>query len=143
MALLLGASFVARSFSGDKRRLVPLLKAAIRHHGAALPRCRQPLRRLQQPPGLDQSYDHVRAHNEAVNQLDVVPARERITADHEPGTIAEVLQHDGSVLRLRKLAPDYDPHDRIAAMTYLQARHAAGEIVTGMLYVAPDAPRPA
>jgi 2-oxoglutarate ferredoxin oxidoreductase subunit beta len=69
----------------------------------------------------------------------VVPARERITADHAPGTVAEVLQHDGSVLRLRKLALDYDPHDRIAAMTYLQARHAAGEIVTGLLYVAPDA----
>ena len=71
-------------------------------------------------PGSTKSYDHVRAHNEAVNQLDVVPARERITADYEPGTVAEVLQHDGSVLRLRKLAPDYDPHDRIAAMTYFR-----------------------
>jgi 2-oxoglutarate/2-oxoacid ferredoxin oxidoreductase subunit beta len=140
MALLLGASFVARSFSGDKRQLVPLLKAAIRHHGAAFLDVVSPCVAFNNHPGSTKSYDHVRAHNEAVNQLDIVPPRERITADHEPGTIAEVLQHDGSVLRLRKLAPDYDPHDRIAAMTYLQARHAAGEIVTGMLYVAPDAP---
>jgi 2-oxoglutarate ferredoxin oxidoreductase subunit beta len=139
LALLLGASFVARSFSGDKRQLVPLLKAAIRHRGAALLDVISPCVAFNNHPGSTKGYDHVRAHNEAVNQLDVVPARERLTADYEPGTVAEVTQHDGSVLRLRKLAPGYDPHDRIAAMTYLQARRAAGEIVTGLLYVAPEA----
>ena len=65
--------------------------------------------------GSTKSYDHVREHNEAVNRLDVMPPREPITADYEPGTVDEVTQHDGSVLRLRKLAPDYDPRDRIAA----------------------------
>jgi 2-oxoglutarate ferredoxin oxidoreductase subunit beta len=139
MALLLGASLVARSFSGDKSQLVPLLKAAIRHHGAAFLDVVSPCVAFNNHPGSTKSYDHVREHNEAVSQLDVVPPRERIMVDHEPGTVADVVQHDGSVLRLRKLAPGYDPCDRLAAMTYLQARHAAGEIVTGLLYVAPEA----
>src|SRR5690606_16479003 len=64
--------------------------------------------------------------------------RQPITAEYEPGSVTEVTQHDGSVLRLRKLAPDYDPTDRVAAMNYLQERKAAGEIVTGLLYVDPD-----
>ena len=74
----------------------------------------------------------------AVNYLDVITGREEITVDYAAGTVEMVKQHDGSVLRLRKLANDYDVHDRIAAMTYLQQRHAAGEIVTGLLYVDPD-----
>jgi len=80
----------------------------------------------------------VRAHNEAVNALDVMPPRAEITADYAPGTVETVTQHDGSILRLRKLATDYDAHDRIAALNYLQERHAAGEIVTGLLYVDPE-----
>jgi 2-oxoglutarate/2-oxoacid ferredoxin oxidoreductase subunit beta len=73
-----------------------------------------------------------------VNYLDVITGREEITVEYAAGTVEMVKQHDGSVLRLRKLANDYDVHDRIAAMTYLQERHAAGEIVTGLLYVDPD-----
>jgi 2-oxoglutarate ferredoxin oxidoreductase subunit beta len=118
---------------------VPLLKAAIRHHGAAFIDVVSPCIAFNNHPGSTKSYDYVREHNEAVNQLDVVPRRERITADYEPGTVAEVTQHDGSVLRLRKLVPGHDPQDRIATMTYLQDRLAAGEIVTGMIYIAPEA----
>ena len=81
----------------------------------------------------------MREHNEAVNRLDVIPEREEITADYEPGTVEIVQQHDGSYLRLRKTSTEYDARDRIAAMTYLQERHAAGEIVTGLLYVHPEA----
>ena len=80
----------------------------------------------------------MRGHNEAVNRLDFITGREEITADYAPGTVTTVTQHDGSVLRLRKLAPDYDPTDRIKAMNYLQERAAAGEVVTGLLYVQPD-----
>ncbi|HEY7943798.1 MAG TPA: 2-oxoacid:ferredoxin oxidoreductase subunit beta, partial [Casimicrobiaceae bacterium] len=74
-----------------------------------------------------------------VNRLDFMPQRAEITADYAPGTVREVRQHDGSVLRLRKLHEDYDPGDRIVAMDYLQRRHADGEIVTGLLYLDPDA----
>ncbi|HET6194120.1 MAG TPA: 2-oxoacid:ferredoxin oxidoreductase subunit beta, partial [Acetobacteraceae bacterium] len=83
--------------------------------------------------------DYVREHNLAVNYLDVITGREEITVEYAAGAVEMVKQHDGSVLRLRKLANDYDVHDRIAAMTYLQQRHAQGEIVTGLLYVDPDA----
>src|SRR6185437_4059999 len=85
--------------------------------------------------GSTKSFDFVREHNEVVNRLDVIVGRSEITADYAPGTVESVTQHDGSVLRLRKLAPDYDAHDRIAAIAYLQERQAAGEIVTGLLYV--------
>jgi 2-oxoglutarate ferredoxin oxidoreductase subunit beta len=80
----------------------------------------------------------VREHNEAVNQLDVILPREPITAAYVPGEVEQVTQHDGSVLRLRKLATEYDVHDRLAAMRYLQDRRAAGEIVTGVLHVDAD-----
>jgi 2-oxoglutarate/2-oxoacid ferredoxin oxidoreductase subunit beta len=138
MALQLGATFVGRSFSGDKAQLVPLLKAAILHKGAAFIDCISPCVAFNNHLGSTRSFDYVREHNEAVNYLDVIPTRSEITADYAPGTLEEVVQHDGSVVRLRKLAPDYDPHDRIAAMTYLQERGAKGEIVTGVLYVDND-----
>ena len=86
MALLLGATFVARSFSGDKAQLVPLLKAALLHHGAAVVDVVSPCVAFNNHAGATKSYDHVREHNEAVNRLDILPAREPITADYEPGT---------------------------------------------------------
>jgi 2-oxoglutarate/2-oxoacid ferredoxin oxidoreductase subunit beta len=135
MALVLGASFVARSFSGDKGQLVPLLKAAIEHNGPAILDVISPCVQFNNHAGSTKSYDFVRAHNEAVNRLDFLPPRSEITVDHEPGTVASVKQHDGSTIKLAKLHPEYDPHDRVRAMAYLQERHAAGEIVTGLLYV--------
>ena len=140
MALLLGATFVARSFSGDKQQLVPLIKAAIEHRGAAFIDVISPCVAFNNHPGSTKSYDYVREHNEAVNRLDVMTEREEITADYAAGTVVDVTQHDGSVIRLRKLAPDYEPTDRIKVMNYLQERAAAGEVVTGLLYVQPDAP---
>ncbi|HEX5452516.1 MAG TPA: 2-oxoacid:ferredoxin oxidoreductase subunit beta [Stellaceae bacterium] len=135
MALQLGASFVARSFSGDKTQLVPLIKAAIQHKGAAFLDVVSPCVAFNNHPGSTKSFDYVREHNEAVNMLDFITGREPITADYAPGTVETVVQHDGSVLRLRKLEPDYDPTDRVAALDYLQRRHAAGEVVTGLLFV--------
>ena len=138
MALQLGATFVARSFSGDKEQLVPLIEAALRHQGAAFIDCISPCVAFNNHEGSHTSFDYVREHNLAVNYLDVIPGREEITVEYAAGTVEMVKQHDGSVLRLRKLANDYDVHDRIAAMTYLQERQAVGEIVTGLLFVDPE-----
>jgi len=138
MALQLGATFVGRSFSGDKAQLVPLLKAALTHRGAAFIDCLSPCVAFNNHPGSTKSFDYVREHNEAVNRLDVMIPREEITADYAPGALEDVIQHDGTVLRLRKLAATYDPHDRVAAMTYMQQRQSMGEIVTGLLYVDPE-----
>ena len=139
LALQLGASYVARGFSGDKEQLVPLIRAAIAHQGAAFIDVLSPCVAFNNHPGSTKSYDFVREHNEAVNRLDFMPARTEITTEYAPGTLREVVQHDGSVLRLRKLHAEYDPSDKIVAMDYLQQRAAAGEIVTGLLYLQPDA----
>jgi 2-oxoglutarate ferredoxin oxidoreductase subunit beta len=138
MALQLGASFVGRSFSGDKAQLVPLIKAALKHPGAAFIDCISPCVAFNNHEGSTKSFDFVRAHNEAVNRLDVIVGREAIETAYEPGTAIEVTQHDGTVLRLRKLAEEHDPTDRVSAMHYLQERKAAGEIVTGLIFVDPD-----
>jgi 2-oxoglutarate ferredoxin oxidoreductase subunit beta len=138
MAILLGATFVARSFSGDKAQLVPLIKAAIEHQGAAFIDCISPCVAFNNHPDSTKSYDYVRAHNEALNYLDVIEGRDAITAGYASGSVEAVTQHDGSVLRLRKLEPDYDPTDKLKAVTYLQEHQAAGEIVTGLLYLHPE-----
>src|SRR5262244_4104113 len=138
IALQLGATYVARSFSGDKTQLVPLIKAAVEHEGAAFIDVISPCVAFNNNPESTKSFDYVRAHNETVNRLDVIIGRDEIVADYAPGTVETVVQHDGSILRLRKLAVDYDPRDRISALTYLQQRHEAGEIVTGLLFVEPD-----
>ena len=138
MALQLGATFVARSFSGDKSQLVPLIKAAIAHEGAAFIDCISPCVAFNNHEGSHKSFDYVREHNEVVNYLDVITGRDEITVEYDPGTVEIVRQHDGSLLKLRKLANDYDVHDRAAALNYLHQREAAGEIVTGLLYVEPE-----
>ena len=135
LALQLGATYVARSFSGDKAQLVPLVKGALLHPGAAMIDVISPCVAFNNHEGSTRSYDYVRHHNEAVNALDVITVHREITADYPPGSLQEVRQHDGSVLRLRKLAEDYDPTDRIAAMNHVQSRYAAGEIATGLLYI--------
>src|SRR5260221_3960751 len=135
MALQLGASYVARSFSGDKAQLVPLIKAAIRHRGAAFIDCISPCVAFNNHPGSTKSFDYVREHNEAVNAIDWIEGRREILVDYAPGTVEEVTQHDGSVLRLHKLEEDYDPTNRTSALAYLHERQAAGEVVTGLLYI--------
>ena len=139
LALLLGASFVARGFSGDKQQLVPLIKAAVAHRGAAVIDVISPCVAFNNHPGSTKSYDYVREHNEAVNRLDLMHPRTDIAVDYAAGDTVEVTQHDGSTLRLHKLHADYDPHDRVGAMNYLHARQARGEVVTGLLYVDPEA----
>jgi len=139
LALQLGATYVGRSFSGDKEQLVPLIKGALRHRGAALIDVISPCVAFNNHPGSTKSYDYVRAHNEAVNRLDFMPHRDAITTMYKPGEVIEVTQHDGSVLRLRKLAQGYDAGDRLAAMSHIASHESRGEILTGLLYVQPDA----
>ena len=138
IAIMLGATFVARSFSGDKAQLVPLIKAAIQHRGSAFLDVISPCIAFNNHPASTKSFDYVREHNEALNYLDVMIGREPITLDQPAGSLEVIEQHDGSVLKLRKLAPDYDPTRKTAAVTYLQERQALGEIVTGLLYLDPE-----
>ena len=138
LALALGATFVARGFSGDKAQLVPLIKAAVAHRGAAFLDVVSPCVAFNNHPGSTKSYDYVREHNDAVNRLDFMPEREPIAVDYPDGSVRTVVLHDGGTVRLRKLDADYDPSDKVRAMAYLEARRAKGEVVTGLLYVDPQ-----
>jgi len=138
LALTLGASYVARGFSGDKDQLVPLIKAAVQHKGAALIDVVSPCVAFNNHPGSTKSYDYVREHNESVNRLDFISPRAEITTSYAPGDVRSILMHDGGTIRLRKVDERYDPSDRAAAMGYIEARREAGEVVTGLLYLNAD-----
>ncbi len=138
LALLLGATYVGRSFSGDKRQLVPLIKGALAHQGAAFLDVISPCVAFNNHAGSTKSYDYIREHNEAVSRIDFISSRAEITVDYPEGEVVDVAQHDGSIMRLRKLHGGYDPTNRVAAMNYIQERQAAGEIATGLLYVDPQ-----
>ena len=140
LALLMGATFVARSFSGDKAQLVPLVKAAIAHPGAAFIDVISPCVAFNNHAGSTKSYDYVREHNEAVNRLDFWPTREAISATYAEGEVIEVpAGAEGGILRLRKLHADYDPSDKINATAMIASAAHKGEVLTGLLYLAPDA----
>lgn len=138
LALQLGATYVARSFSGDKAQLVPLIEGAIRHGGAAFIDVISPCVAFNNHAGSTRSYDHVRAHNEALNRIDFIDLAPEQVVEDAPDVI-DVPQADGTTLRLRRVAAGYDPTDRLGAMTGLHQRAAAGEIATGLLYVDPGA----
>ena len=135
IALQLGATYVARSFSGDREQLVPLIKGAMSHGGAAFIDVISPCVTFNNHGGSTKSFDYVRQHNEAVSRIDFMTPGEEITTTYPPGAVVEVPQHDGTVLRLRKLHADYDATDRYAALSYMQQHAARGEIVTGLLYL--------
>jgi len=139
LALQLGATFVARSFSGDKKQLVPLIKAAIAHRGASFIDVISPCVAFNNHAGSTKSYEYVREHNDAVNRLDFWPSRDAITVDYAEGDVIDVPQHDGSIMRLRKTRPEYDPTDRLKAMDQIGQHHAKGEVLTGLLYLDPEA----
>ncbi len=138
LALLMGATFVARSFSGDKKQLTPLIKAGLAHPGAAFIDVISPCVAFNNHDGSTKSYDYVREHNEVVNRLDFWPSREAIKVDYDEGSVIEVPQHDGSIIKLRKARDDYDPTDRLGAMNQIQSHAAKGEVLTGLLYLNPD-----
>ena len=135
LALSLGATFVARSFSGDKTQLIPILKAAVRHTGFALVDVISPCVSFNDHETSTKSYRYTRSHATDVAPVDFVPLRREITAAPDEAAVASVTMHDGSVVRFRKLAPDYDPTSRDAAYAQVRASQTRGEIVTGLLYI--------
>jgi 2-oxoglutarate ferredoxin oxidoreductase subunit beta len=139
LALQLGATYVARGFSGDKAQLVPLIEGAIRHGGAAFIDVISPCVAFNNHAGSTRSYDHVREHNEAVSRIDFIDLGKEVIASAEPGQVIELPQADGSVMRLRRLHAEHDPTDRRAAMNHVQVMQDEGEIATGLLYVDPKA----
>jgi 2-oxoglutarate/2-oxoacid ferredoxin oxidoreductase subunit beta len=138
LALQLGATYVARGFSGDKSQLVPLIKGAIEHQGAAFIDVVSPCVAFNNHAGSTKSYEYVRAHNEAVNRIDFIALADEVVASTEPGGTLELPQPDGSTMRLRRSAGGYDPTDRVAALDYIAQHQARGEVVTGLLYVDPQ-----
>lgn len=135
LAIELGASFVAQSFSGDKQQLIPLLKAAIQHQGFAFLNVISPCVTFNNNPGSTKSFDYVREHIEATSVLDFVPHQEEIKTQYDPGDSARVALHDGSEIQLNKLGMNWDPEDRISVVNALQKARAKQEILTGLLYV--------
>ncbi len=138
LALSLGATFVARSFSGDKAQLVPLIKAGLAHNGFALLDVISPCVTFNDHEGSTKSYAYTREHQIELVQSDFVPERSEITTEYPAGDVKTVVMHDGSRVGLRKVAPDYDPTDRDRAYAYIRERKLAGEVPTGLLYVSPD-----
>jgi 2-oxoglutarate ferredoxin oxidoreductase subunit beta len=138
LALSLGATFVARSFSGDKAQLVPLLKAGLTHKGFAFIDVISPCVTFNDHEGSTKSYAYTRDHNVEVVAADFVAPAKAITTDYEPGSLRNVMLHDGSWVRLRKIAEDYNPTDRDQAYAYIRAKQKEGEVLTGLLYIQPD-----
>jgi 2-oxoglutarate ferredoxin oxidoreductase subunit beta len=139
LALQLGATYVARGFSGDKAQLVPLIEGAIRHGGAAFIDVVSPCVAFNNHDGSTKSYDHVRAHNEALARIDFIDLAQRRDAAMAPGDVFDLPQPDGSVMRLRRLRADHDPTSRLNAMDVVQKLAAQGEVATGLIYLQPEA----
>jgi 2-oxoglutarate/2-oxoacid ferredoxin oxidoreductase subunit beta len=135
VALSLGCTFVARSFSGDGKQLVPLIKAALAHRGTAVLDVVSPCVTFNDHDGSTKSYSWVKEHDEQIQDVSFIPYFEEIEVDYEPGTATEVELHDGSRLMLKKLGGDHDPSDRIAAIRLTEESREAGHLVTGLLYV--------
>jgi len=140
LAIELGATFVGRSFSGDKRQLSTMLKAAIAHHGTVMLDVVSPCVTFNDHEGSTKSYKYVKDHEETLQEMSFVPHFEEIDVEYDPGSTVSVTMHDGSHLQLRKLEENYDPTDRIAAMKRLSEAHDAGEVLTGVFYVNTKAP---
>ncbi|MFZ4809284.1 MAG: 2-oxoacid:ferredoxin oxidoreductase subunit beta [Hyphomicrobiaceae bacterium] len=135
MAISLGAGFVARSFSGDKGQLVPLIEAAIRYNGFAFLDVVSPCVTFNNHATSTKSYDYVRAHNDAIGRLDLVPHREEIRTSYDEGHSVDIEMHDGSVLKLHKLDATHDPRNSDSALAAIRSRAARGEVATGLLYL--------
>ena len=140
LAVLSGATFVARSFSGDKRQLTAILKAALAHRGTVMLDVISPCVTFNDHEGSTKSYKYVLEHEEALQEVSFVPSFAEIAVDYDPGTTVEVAMHDGSKLRLRKLAQDFDPSDRQQALRVLTDAHERGEVLTGVFYLDTNKP---
>jgi 2-oxoglutarate ferredoxin oxidoreductase subunit beta len=140
LAIQLGASFVGRSFSGDKRQLLAMLKAAIAHRGTVMLDVISPCVTFNDHEGSTKSYKYMKDHDEPLQEINFIPSFEDIDVDYDPGTTVDLTMHDGSHLRLRKLDADYDPTDKLLAIKTLTEAHHEGETLTGVFYIDPQKP---
>ena len=140
MSIELGATFVGRSFSGDKKQLLSMLKAAIAHKGTVMLDVVSPCVTFNDHEGSTKSYKYMKDHEEPLHDINFVPSFEEINIEYDPGTTFDVTMHDGSRLRLHKLEEDYDPTNRIHAVKRLMEAHEKNEVLTGILYVNAQAP---
>jgi 2-oxoglutarate/2-oxoacid ferredoxin oxidoreductase subunit beta len=140
MAIQLGATFVGRSFSGDKKQLLTMLKAAIAHKGTVMLDVISPCVTFNDHEGSTRSYKYMQEHEEAIVEVGFVPHFEEIDVEYDPGTTVNVTMHDGSSLRLRKLHENYDPKDRAHAVKTLMDAHAKGDVLTGVFFIDTEKP---
>ncbi|MCB0835584.1 MAG: 2-oxoacid:ferredoxin oxidoreductase subunit beta [Bacteroidetes bacterium] len=138
LALELGASFVARSFSGDRSQLVPMIKAAMSHNGFALLDVISPCVTFNNNKGSTKAYEFVREHNEATSELDFIPEMGQITVDYDEGSSVSLPLHDGSLIHLQKLNADWDPTNRSSAARRINKAKDEGEILTGIIFIDSD-----
>jgi 2-oxoglutarate ferredoxin oxidoreductase subunit beta len=134
-AIQMGASFVARSFSGDKAQLVPLIKAGLSHRGFALIDVVSPCVTFNNHEGSTKSYSYAREHDEEVNDVSYVPVKSEITVEYKEGEVKPVTMHDGSMIYLKKVDAGYDPLNKATSLQYLQEHQEKGQIITGLLYL--------
>jgi 2-oxoglutarate ferredoxin oxidoreductase subunit beta len=140
LAIELGASFVARSFSGDKKQLLTILKASLSHKGTCLIDVISPCVTFNDHEGSTKSYAYAKEHDEVLGEVSFVPFFEDISIEYDAGTTKEVSLHDGSKLYLKKVAEDYDPTDKVSAVRLIHETARRGEFATGILYVEPGKP---
>jgi 2-oxoglutarate ferredoxin oxidoreductase subunit beta len=135
LAIQLGATFVGRSFSGDKKQLLSMLKAAISHNGTVMLDVISPCVTFNDHEGSTKSYKFLQEHDEPINEIGFVPAFEDIHVDYAPGEVLDVQMHDGSSMRLRKILENYDPTNKTKAVSTLSESHEKGEVLTGVFYI--------
>lgn len=135
LAIELGATFVAQSFSGDKSQLIPLIMAGMSHSGFALINVVSPCVTFNNNPGSTKSYDYVREHNEALSTMDFIPIREEITTSYDHTKVKMVQMHDGSHIKLHKVNPHWNPEDKISVINAMHQARVKNEILTGLLYI--------
>jgi 2-oxoglutarate ferredoxin oxidoreductase subunit beta len=140
LAVELGATYVARSFSGDKKQLLALLEGAIAHRGTAMLDVISPCVTFNDHEGSTKSYSYVKDHDEPLGDISFVPFFGDITVDYDPGSTTEVTLHDGSRLLLKKLDRTYDPTKKLEALRVMTEAHEKGEVITGLFYVNTEQP---
>jgi 2-oxoglutarate/2-oxoacid ferredoxin oxidoreductase subunit beta len=140
LAIQLGATYVGRSFSGDKKQLSAMLKAAVAHRGTAMLDVISPCVTFNDHDGSTKSYSYMKDHDEPLQEISFVPSYQEINVEYQPGTVFDVRMHDGSTLRLRKLDESYDPRDKVRALSRIAEAAGHDEVLTGVLYVNPEAP---
>ena len=138
LALELGAGFVAQSFSGDKKQLIPLIKAAVKHQGFAFINVISPCVTFNNNVGSTKSYDYVREHVEATSTVDFVPLQKEIRTQYNEGGDTDVKMHDGSLIHLHKLEQDWNPQDRLSSANALMKARMESKILTGLIFIDED-----